>query len=501
MAGATAARELGTRGKKCLVLEARNRTGGRTFTTEVFGERADVGGQWIHWLQPHVWAEMQRYGLQLLETPGANPAAYGVVVNGKLKPFDPAKAFELLNAGMQVFSKEVSDLFPRPFDPSFNPDYLKTDNISIAQRMKQITVSDETRAILESYFTTAVNGPIDQAGYLDQIHWYARAGNDMDRLLRACTQYKISTGTSSLIELLFRDSRAEVKLNTPVQRVEQSSRGVKVTAEDGKHYVAKSCIVALPMNCWNDIEWSPALLPGKVAASKERHVGSGFELKVKVKGNKGRLMDRLLVIQGLQVQHQRLGARAGHANHQGFTARMLGVGENVITVIGYSAANRGFASTANTGATGERYVDAMGFQRFENALIRAYLNIQATALQRYAEVLECLRICVTGRFGGREPLEVNTRRRSVCGGCLDGLHQGVGATAVDMFVVLQRTHERLDIQELAGALIVEVKMQAAAMIRLSTPQVSTWPQGVRQAFFGSKSALGRVSDARQLATA
>lgn len=287
MAGATAARELGTRGKKCLVLEARNRTGGRTFTTEVFGERADVGGQWIHWLQPHVWAEMQRYGLQLLETPGANPAAYGVVVNGKLKPFDPAKAFELLNAGMQVFSKDVIDLFPRPFDPSFNPDYLKTDNISIAQRMKQINVPDETRAILESYFTTAVNGPIDQAGYLDQIHWYARAGNDMDRLLRACTQYKISTGTSSLVELLFRDSRAEVKLNTPVQRVEQSSRGVKVTAEDGKHYFAKSCIVALPMNCWNDIEWSPALLPGKVAASKERHVGSGFELKVKVKGNKG----------------------------------------------------------------------------------------------------------------------------------------------------------------------------------------------------------------------
>lgn len=287
MAGATAARELGTRGKKCLVLEARNRTGGRTFTTEVFGERGDVGGQWIHWIQPHVWAEIQRYGLRLLETPGANPTDYGVFVNGKLEPFDPAKVFELLNAGMQVFSKDVIDAFPRPYDPYFKPDSLNTDNLSIAQRMKQINVSDETRAILESYFTCAVNGPIDQAGYLDQVHWYARAGNDMDRLLRACTQFKISTGTASLIELLLRDSHAEIKLNTPVKKVEQSSRGVKVTAEDGKAYFAKSCIVALPMNCWNDIEWLPALAPGKVAASKERHVGSGFELKVKVKGNKG----------------------------------------------------------------------------------------------------------------------------------------------------------------------------------------------------------------------
>src|ERR1700733_1074164 len=56
-AGVTAARELGQRGHRCVILEARGRLGGRTFSTEVFGEAADVGGQWIHWIQPHVWAE------------------------------------------------------------------------------------------------------------------------------------------------------------------------------------------------------------------------------------------------------------------------------------------------------------------------------------------------------------------------------------------------------------------------------------------------------------
>ena len=73
--GVTAARELGQRGYDVTLLEARNRLGGRTFTAEFAGEATDMGGTWIHWQQPHVWSEMQRYGLKLKETPGAQLVA------------------------------------------------------------------------------------------------------------------------------------------------------------------------------------------------------------------------------------------------------------------------------------------------------------------------------------------------------------------------------------------------------------------------------------------
>lgn len=69
--GVTAARELRGRGHKVVLLEARNRLGGRTFTADFAGEPADLGGTWVHWLQPHVWSEIQRYGMKLKETPGA----------------------------------------------------------------------------------------------------------------------------------------------------------------------------------------------------------------------------------------------------------------------------------------------------------------------------------------------------------------------------------------------------------------------------------------------
>src|SRR5580693_5570890 len=94
-AGVTAARELSRSGRRCVILEARGRLGGRTFSTQVFEQPADVGGQWIHWLQPHVWSEVTRYGLTLLETPGASPASVGVLSGSTLDRQDPVHNAEL----------------------------------------------------------------------------------------------------------------------------------------------------------------------------------------------------------------------------------------------------------------------------------------------------------------------------------------------------------------------------------------------------------------------
>ena len=57
-AGVSAARDLSWRGKNTLLLEAKSRLGGRTWTTEFSDHDIEVGGTWIGWSQPHVWAEM-----------------------------------------------------------------------------------------------------------------------------------------------------------------------------------------------------------------------------------------------------------------------------------------------------------------------------------------------------------------------------------------------------------------------------------------------------------
>ena len=68
-AGITAARELSHRGHRVLIVEARDRIGGRTWLDERLGRRLEIGGTWVHWIQPHVWAEMSRYGVGVVASP------------------------------------------------------------------------------------------------------------------------------------------------------------------------------------------------------------------------------------------------------------------------------------------------------------------------------------------------------------------------------------------------------------------------------------------------
>lgn len=49
-AGLTAARDLtASRELSVLLVEARDRVGGRTFTVKELGEEFEIGGQWVHW--------------------------------------------------------------------------------------------------------------------------------------------------------------------------------------------------------------------------------------------------------------------------------------------------------------------------------------------------------------------------------------------------------------------------------------------------------------------
>lgn len=287
-AGLVAARELGQRGQKCLILEARSRLGGRTFSTEVFGKRGDVGGQWMHWIQPHAWAEITRYGLGIMESPGGNPESVGVITDGKLKTYTPDESLPLLAQGAMAVFPENQTIFARPFEfPNIDAKLISLDKLSVSDRLRATELQPIQRTMLEAYYSTAISGPIDTASVLEQMHWLARANGDSNLLLRACSQFKLKDGTGALLGKIAADSKAEIRLDSPVSVVEQVGKRVTVQCEDGTSVSAPLCVVAMPMNCWNDIEWKPGLLPGKRAAAKEGHAGSGFELHIKVAGRQG----------------------------------------------------------------------------------------------------------------------------------------------------------------------------------------------------------------------
>jgi len=51
-------------GLKTLLVEGRDRIGGRTWSSNIDGYPYEMGGTWVHWFQPHVYRELSRYGLK-----------------------------------------------------------------------------------------------------------------------------------------------------------------------------------------------------------------------------------------------------------------------------------------------------------------------------------------------------------------------------------------------------------------------------------------------------
>ena len=49
---------------KVLLLEARDRIGGRSWSSNIGDYPFEMGGTWVHWAQPQVWREICRYNMR-----------------------------------------------------------------------------------------------------------------------------------------------------------------------------------------------------------------------------------------------------------------------------------------------------------------------------------------------------------------------------------------------------------------------------------------------------
>jgi monoamine oxidase len=307
-AGVTAARELQHAGLRTLLLEARSRLGGRTFTATVGSEHFDLGGTWVHWTQPHVWAEITRYGLPLVETPGAVPERVLWWEDGEAKeagwldlrplvgealcahepapeaPLRLLQSLALMNSVMNEFHEDAAAALPRPFDPFFSDAWHAADSRSVRDRIDELGLSGGRRALLEGVLATSCHGPLAECSLVEMLRWWALPGRNLERYNDAVARFKLRDGTRSLIEAMLADGRPELRLGAPVARVEQGDGGVRVTTERGETFRARALIAALPLNLLGRIEFSPPLAPAKLAAASERHAGSGVKVYARVRG-------------------------------------------------------------------------------------------------------------------------------------------------------------------------------------------------------------------------
>lgn len=264
-AGLTAARILKMAGRRVLVLEARDRVGGRVFTQALDnGVRVDLGGQWIGPTQDRIAAMARDVGAATFPTynEGKNVLVYGgrrSLYTGTIPRLNP---YALLSIGwaqyrLDTLSQQVPLDAPwkapraREWDAQTLHTWLEA-NVPSAGARKLLSVG------LETVFAC---DPAD----ISLLHalFYIHSGRNLDTLLgvaNGAQQDRFELGAQDVAQKVAEQLGNSIRLNSPVRRIDQDSHGLRVTA-DGFSVSAQRVIVAIPPTLAGRICYSPAL-PG-----------------------------------------------------------------------------------------------------------------------------------------------------------------------------------------------------------------------------------------------
>ena len=144
LAGLTVARELRHAGLEVVVLEARERLGGRAHTAWLGGRDIELGGAHVHWLQPHVFAELTRYGIPYRPLPAPERLSYWS--EGRLHEVMMAEIGPRLVELFQRLFPDARGAFPLPYQPFAVPDAVAAlDALSVRDRLDATELSDAER--------------------------------------------------------------------------------------------------------------------------------------------------------------------------------------------------------------------------------------------------------------------------------------------------------------------------------------------------------------------
>ena len=288
--GVTAARDSQKNGLKTLLVEARNRLGGRTFSADFEGSPIELGGTWIHNTQPFVWAEAQRYGAEVFETPGAvADVMQAIMPDGTRSTLTEDQILEVV-LGWEAYCEKAREILPRPYELLHNRDAaLKAEKISATDHLRSLDLTPLQNTFNEAMIAVIVSNHANEMSYLEVLRLHLLGGGYFPTFMDSTTRFQIVGGSGSLLNSILDDGAPDTRLATPIKAIHDQGDKVVVTTSRGEKIKAGAVISTVPMNTINAIEFQPPLPQGVVEAGREGHPGQGIKLYMKVEGDLGNI--------------------------------------------------------------------------------------------------------------------------------------------------------------------------------------------------------------------
>jgi monoamine oxidase len=257
LAGLAAARDLEAGGADVTVLEARSRVGGRVEQVELpDGRRVQLGGEVVGDAHTSYLALVEELGLTLTASYVAEP---GEITRQVPESVDVGTWPSWCTAADRASYDEVEAALGKllatidPDDPWACPDLIRLDRLSVGDWLREVGASPGVLRLWELVHLSLSDGSVERTSLFAYARKIVVGGTTGSYDVEQWENLRVAEG-SATVALTMAAALHDVRLSTPVRRIEVGAGGSVVTTTDGETLRADAVVIAVPSGPARDID-------------------------------------------------------------------------------------------------------------------------------------------------------------------------------------------------------------------------------------------------------